>query len=137
MQRLLIVIPFIIFIISCDKSDNAPKDIVLDTATYTGTFQRTGVPGSSIANVSLTLSDRHFNGQSNMPRYPAICNGTFQLSGDSIQFINACVFTADFDWTLILSGKYDIYTIDDQLIITRTYNNQVKDVYNLRKAGSN
>lgn len=90
-----------------------------------------------IPNVTLTFSDQHFNGQSNMSRYPAICNGTFQLSGDSIQFNNACVFTADFDWTLILSGRYDIYTIEDQLIITRTYNNQVKDVYNLRKTDSN
>ncbi|MEJ2004157.1 MAG: hypothetical protein P8X57_04150, partial [Cyclobacteriaceae bacterium] len=42
------------------------------------------------------------------PNYPAICNGTFERDDKRISFENNCAFTADFDWSFILNGTYEI-----------------------------
>lgn len=131
MKKVLFIITLIALMTSCDKNED--ENIVLD-GTYAGTFQRqTGAPADTAVTVQLTFTGQQFNGAGDWSAYPAICHGTYQLQGDSIRFDNGCVFTADFDWTLILGGKYDIYAIADQVIMTRTYGNQSKDIYNLRK----
>lgn len=91
------------------------------TGTYEGTFQRT-VEGNSqgIANVQLTFEGGLFNGNSDEQNYPVICSGSYSLNRSTIQFSNTCMFTADFDWTLILNGDFRIEREGNELILTKS-----------------
>jgi hypothetical protein len=100
----LTLIGLTVFAASCKKTN--PAFFIVD-GTYNGTFQRQTSTGGSISNVSITFSENNYTGQSDVPRYPAICHGAYIVKrSDSITFQNACFWTADFDWSLILSGDY-------------------------------
>jgi hypothetical protein len=43
-----------------------------------------------------------------LAKYPALCHGTYSIKGDTIDFVNECAWTAEFDWSLILAGDYVI-----------------------------
>ena len=118
--------------ISCDKHDVATPSIL--SGNYAGTFQRErGIAKDPVANVSLTFNAANFSGTSDLTKYPAICNGRYSITADTIHFQNQCVWTADFDWSLILNGKYSFKTIGDSLEIKRVYPGQTRDIYKLKK----
>lgn len=60
------------------------------------------------ANVAITLGNNHFEGQSDRDQYPAICRGSYATSASTIAFVDSCTWTANFDWSLILNGTYNI-----------------------------
>jgi len=117
-MRLLLFCCVVFFAIGCDKST---KTVI--NGTYIGTFERNGV----VAQVELTFSNGQFNGQSDQVLYPAICSGTYTVSGNTISFENGCMWTANFDWTLILSENWTINSSNNSLILTKANG----DVYNL------
>lgn len=118
---------------SCEDGEDFPLTKL--EGTYTGTFQRTsGTEVGEIANVTITFENNMWEGQSEKYRYPAICKGTYQIKGQIINFENQCMFTADFDWTLILDGDFEINQTTDTFTMTKVYPNeaaQIKDVYTL------
>ena len=117
-------------LLSCEKSAHRTKAF---TGNYTGTFERRAGVAGPVSNVTITFNNGIWIGQSQTAKYPALCNGTYQVSGtDSIQFINACVWTAEFDGTLILSGNYKYEENGNTLLLTRTRNNYT-DIYTLTK----
>ena len=129
MRYLFFILTALIFLtISCKKYNSTSIPI----GTYQGTFQRSVI--NTVSNVTIKFSSKDFEGQSQYIHYPDICNGTFLISQDTISFGNACVYTADFDWSLILSGKYKVSVFGDSLIITRAYNGIVyyDDIYKLK-----
>jgi len=131
MKYLMIITCAVLFLSACSNDPVVYPDTLIADGVYKGTFQRTG---NAVSNVTLTFSGNTWQGQSDTPLYPAFCNGTFARSGsDSIHFENPCVWTANFDWTLILSNKYKITVNGNQVEITRTYSNGVKDIYLLTK----
>ncbi len=134
-MRRLLILPLIIMIISsCKKSSETAKPVVLDNATYKGTFQRKLDTYGNISNVQLNFSSGKFSGASDQGKYPGICNGTFSIRGDSIEFMNACVWTAEFDWSLILGGRYAVKQNGNDLRLSRKYmNGKYEDVYLLTK----
>ncbi len=85
----------------------------------------------------ITFSGDAFNGSSDSSNYPAICNGSFTTSGDpdSVHFVNSCVFPANFDWTLILTGSYKLIQTGDSIYIRRIIGDFAyeEDVYSLLK----
>src|SRR5687767_11028036 len=92
--------------IACNKNSN---DVInsqnMISGSYGGTFQRSG---GDTSRVKLSFSsDGRYDGESVLPRYPAICGGTYAINGSSITFNDTCNWTADFDWTLILDGSYN------------------------------
>lgn len=116
---------------ACDDDDNRPEFV---QGTYTGHFQRSTPTGDwMVANVTLELGDHSFSGESDHARYPAICNGTYTTEGNNITFVNKCVWTADFDWTLILDGTFEIRTGGGQVILIKKYNEHEFDQYTLTK----
>ena len=119
-------------LLSCKKDKN---DTIL-SGTYKGTFQRTGpgLPGQ-LSEVTITFEGNRFSGQGVLPTYPGICNGDFTQDGIKITFENSCVWTANFDWTFILDGEYEITWAGDYVEIGRGYNGTVpyQDVYKLMK----
>ena len=95
---------FLLILFSCKKVDN---NLLITDGTYTGTFQRIIADTGKIANVSINFSGGKWTGQSNVEKYPALCNGNYVVNGaENIRFGNACPWTADFDGTLSWMGNF-------------------------------
>lgn len=105
--------------------------------TYSGTFYRVtnGVKGHT-SNVTLTFSGNEYSGNSSVVKYPALCNGTFTQTAEMMSFTNGCMWTAEFDWTLILSGDFKITRNDDELILVKERNPDNADYYVLKRGAS-
>lgn len=120
-----------IFSVSCKKTNS---DFAIPEGTYVGTFQRLTSSGGQLSNVTITFSGNNWTGQSQFAKYPALCNGTYKISdSDNVVFENACPWTAEFDWTLILSQEYKLKFIGNSIEISRDYNGAFKDIYKLKK----
>lgn len=129
-MKQIIVIFFVISSLGCSKTSNISSEF---QGTYKGTFKRN--TSSIISNVTLNFSNTNFSGTSDVSRYPAISMGNYQVMNDSMRFSDASIWTADFDWTFILDGKYKMILKNDSLFMTRRYNGIVftEDVYKLKK----
>jgi hypothetical protein len=132
MRIFLLAAGLAIAVFSCKKSNNSCAPLIPD-GTYKGTFQRETATGGSSSTVSITVSGNNWTGKSETPEYPALCAGSFKLSGKSIDFQNACIWTADFDWSLILNGSYNFFIKGRELKIWRDYNGANRDVYQLMR----
>ena len=122
-----LILPLLIFI-SCKKEEI--RDKKLPDGTYEGTFQREPVwSNGDTANITLTFSSTHWSGSGEREKYPALCHGTYSIIGDTITFENECVWTAEFDWSLILSGKYHLTETGDAIEFSRDYRSATSDTY--------
>ena len=127
---LFILLLTVLFSASCKKT----SDSFIPNGTYKGTFQRQTSNGGQISNVTITFSNNTWTGQSEVAKYPALCHGTYLKNGmDGISFENDCPWTAEFDWTLILSQGYKIQILGKEVQITRNYNSATTDIYKLTK----
>lgn len=95
---------------SCDKDELDLKD-----GTYKGTFTVTYSSGTQTGQTTLVLKNGKFSCSGNSNRIPAGGSGTFSSDNKKITFNDENFWTADFDWNLILSGKYD-YTFDGKTL---------------------
>lgn len=121
--RLFFVVIIALSIISCNKkNENIETNI---QGNYTGIFERNGHK----AHVELTFDNGTWSGKSEIEKFPALCHGTYSISGNEIIFENACVWTAEFDWTLILSGAWNYRLHRNSLILTKANG----DKYSLTK----
>jgi hypothetical protein len=112
---------------SCEKNE---EPAYLDIGNYSGTFQREWVWGDSdTANIIMTFSSNTWSGTSDKIKYPALCNGTYRIEGDTIVFENLCVWTAEFDASLILSGKYKLISNGNNIEINKDYRSATADTY--------
>ena len=117
-------------------------DTKIPDGTYYGTFQRSLISGDEqIANVLISFNEGKWSGQSDIPNYPALCRGTYRIENNKLIFENECAWTADFDWSLILSGMYEYNLSGDSLFISKKYGNAAIETYSdiysvsLRKTG--
>lgn len=122
-----------LMLLSCQDSEE--PDLSLANGTYSGVFYRssptTKWAGSSVV---ITFDDGTFNGGSDSVKYPAICEGTYTKVGlSSVEFANTCVWTADFDWSFILGGRYEIDYVEDELVMTQSVGAQAYNTYRLRR----
>jgi len=103
-----------------------------ENGTLVGTFYRSG-PGIkyNASVVTIKFNNNTFEGSSTIENYPAICKGTFKISGQEVEFFNSCMWTANFDWSFILSGKYKFNISNGKLLMARSYPNSVSDTYQL------
>jgi len=127
----LILFCLALSVASCKKTGS---NAVIPNGTYSGTFQRLINGGGQISNVTITFSANTWTGQSQSPRYPALCKGAYkEKSADSVSFENNCPWTAEFDWSLILTGDYKIVTSGENLEMSHNYSNGYLDVYKLKR----
>jgi len=126
-QLILIISTFLL--ISCNDES---VDLIDIEGTYEGTFIRTS-PNAKYtpSQVTLTFSNGQFQGESDVTKYPAICSGTYEVKGNKVEFENACVWTAEFDWSLILSGEFTAELTSDELTLQRK-NGSTWDLYELK-----
>lgn len=122
MKAKILVLLMVLCATSGCGNDDLPTDI---DGHYTGTFQR----GTNSSNVELLLDDNGFSGGSDIIKFPAICTGAYSTSIRTIKFENHCPWTAEFDWSLILSGTWDFTFLNQTLILT----NSIGDKYTLTK----
>jgi hypothetical protein len=129
MKALALIIIASLLLAACEKNKDQENAVQLN-GSYFGTFSRTGM---DTANVMFQFQENTFQGSSNKIKYPALCHGSFDLDQRSIYVVDSCSWTADFDWTLILNGSYNISFANDlEVRIWRT-NGNVTDEYLLRK----
>lgn len=130
MKYFLSILALCLLVLACQKNNDSETPDNLP-GMYSGTFNRTGVPDTS--DVTLSLDQNKFEGESSIPKFPAICGGSFEASQNSITFVDSCAWTADFDWTLILNGTYNLsFRADNEIRIWRT-NGTITDEYLLKK----
>ena len=125
-----IILSVLLCAFSCEDSDN----VTMEEGTYKGQFYRADpVADYPAANVTITFSNGRFEGTSSTPKAPGICKGTYTVNGDVATFKDECYWTADFDWTFILSGDFRVRATRDSLIMTASWGGDIKDVYRLRR----
>jgi hypothetical protein len=132
MKTLFAFLLSIPLITACKKSQELPANDQFLSGRYMGTFYRTG--GDTV-NVSLLFTENNFSGSSDRLKYPAICNGTFSVNKNggtnTIQFDDACMWTADFDWSLILDGDYELNFNPDKSVTIVRHSFASSDYYTL------
>ena len=135
-MRSCIIVLLLISVMACskDKENQIPTDLTAG-GTFQGTFQRKTSDGGGIVPVVLEIKGNTYSGftPSAVFAYPVIGRGTFTIKNNVINFIDSSVYTANFDWSLILSGVYKLSVDGDSIIFTRPYDNNVKDIYKLKK----
>ena len=111
-----------LLIISAGCSDKLSLNAL--NGTYTGEFYYVE-PGKSLedkvaAPASLTFSGENYTSQGGPERIPAGGSGRFDiLKNKLVNFKDQNIWTANFDWGLILNGKYNYELKGDSLILTR------------------
>ncbi len=126
---ILLIVPF--FMLSCEKDD-----MPLQEGTYEGTFTVSYRSGSSAGGVTLILEDGRyycFGKEGNPYRTPAGGSGRYYIDGNKIVFSDENVWTAEFDWNLILNGKYDYTAKGSTLVIASSKNDVGYYKYILKK----
>ena len=131
MKRILFLVIVCVGLFSCKKDKHDSHDFL--NGTYKGTFKRYHQAGSQEALVTLEFNYPNWTGSSNMDKYPALNKGRYSYDDYVLSFTNTAVWTADFDWTLILNGVYLEHLEGDSLRITKSYGNGEIDVYRLKK----
>jgi hypothetical protein len=122
--RISLFVLFLAFL-SCEEDDLRTNDKLL-IGTYKGEFVRLSPWSKSRpSNVILNFTANSFSGSADQAKYPAICHGSYHIVGDEIEFTNECPWTAEFDWTLILSGKYKIKIDGNKLEMSKEVNGSI------------
>ena len=115
------LIPFLlslsILLSACEKDENNAESQTLQNGLYRGTFSRTGM---DTVNVSISVLQGNYEGQSERQFYPAICRGSFTSDNNGISFQDSCTWQANFDWTLILDGSFQLSEDGNKVRIWRT-----------------
>ena len=137
MKRVFFEILALMILISSCKKDNEENanGFIIPEGTYSGTFQRQVSGIGRISNVTLTFERNGWTGQSQYGTYPALCpRGTYKMdSTGQITFESFCVWTADFDWTLILAGEWKLIVNNNNIEFSKEYTSSLKDIYKLTK----
>ncbi|PST82942.1 hypothetical protein C7T94_09945 [Pedobacter yulinensis] len=115
---------------ACDKT--AEEQVTL-SGTYKGTFERRGLQQTKKAAVSLTFAGNSWEGSTDTPQYPALCNGKFLLTVNQVKFSNACTWPVNLDGSLILSGDYALQFSGEVITLTKVYKSGERDIYSLTK----
>lgn len=142
-MRALTIAILLLSVTGCKKDNEEPVVIVDPTyekATLRGTFQRiAATEGPKVpVEFEMMLSGTYNNkGIGYANRYPVIGRGRVETGFDYITFTDSSVYTADFDWTLILQGKYKAFRQGDTVVFQREYGTQQKDIYRLSMVYSN
>jgi hypothetical protein len=122
---------FITILFGCQKSDDIRLISALN-GSYSGTFFRFNDDYNNSAKLTLSFSDSTFSGTSESFHFPAICYGTYKRMGNKLVFTNLCVWTAEFDWSLILNGEWEFYLNKNQFRLWKEMGN-TRDEYILTK----
>lgn len=106
----------IIFLVSSGCSDSLTPGI------YSGRFTVQYDSSKLSGETTLRLSNEKYDCDGNANRVPAGGSGIYVVDGETIIFRDDNMWTADFDWNLILKGEYKYSIRGKQLELTRVAN---------------
>lgn len=119
MKEIIALAIGVLMLFSCSHK-KVNKTYGIPAGTYSGQFIRSSpLARYAPSNVTITFVGNSFSGVSDKINYPAICNGTFNISGKTIEFENECIWTADFDWSYILKEKFEFNMVGGKLEMTK------------------
>ena len=121
----------------CKKNDDTNP--TLPGNTYTGQLvadEKTDGFNTGPINIPVSVNFSGANYKSTLlapANFAAAAKGSFKLTANSIQLTDSLAHPANFDWNLILTGKYAYTLKGDSLIMTRntgtnTYSYKLKKV---------
>lgn len=113
--------------LSC--SDNVPT---LE-GTYAGTFTVHYEFMVQNGPVTMTLKGGRYSCSGNTGHIPAGGSGTYTVSSGVITFKDENIWTADFDWNLILNGPYQFTLNSGKLTLSKGINGMGTYTYELNK----
>lgn len=91
---------------SC-SNDDENNDLLPLEGTFTGIFRVEYTGGETHSNpVTVTFNGDGYSSSASQDRFPAGGSGKFERGGNSLEFADENIWTADFDWNLILDGDY-------------------------------
>lgn len=107
-------------------------DTPLPDGAYTGTFKVVYDTATFTGLTTLRLDGDTYRCEGNDNRIPAGGSGTFAIRDNTIIFHDENMWTADFDWNLILQGEYH-YTYDGRNLKLSMRKNATLYSYDLRR----
>lgn len=121
-NKLILLFTFLLFLGSCSDKLN----LKLLEGRYRGYFYY--IPpgettsGKSKEEVNLDLAGKEYFSGGGSDRIPAGGSGEFiPLNNKEMEFKDKNIWTANFDWNLILNGHYSYELKNDSLILTRYF----------------
>jgi hypothetical protein len=131
MKRVL----FLLSVITLTAFQCSDSEEPVMEGSYSGQFNRISTSAQHYpSNVTLKLTDGSFSGTSSVNYFPGICKGSYSVDGTKILFRDSCVWTANFDWSLILNGEFNYTLKGDSLILIKNYHDKGNyDIYKLTK----
>ena len=114
MKVKLFLVIALITLTNCTTNSEFTPDYV--SGNYLGVFERNG----ETSTVEIRFIDGTFIGESEIEKFPAICNGVYSTEDNRITFTNNCIWTADFDWSLILSGEWTFSRNRSELLLFKS-----------------
>lgn len=118
--------------VSLAAADCTGKRQELTDGTYRGTFTVRYGADTRTGETQLELKDGTFRCAGNPDKIPAGGSGTFSAGQDTLRFYDENMWTADFDWNLILNGAYR-YTFDGKKLVLFTDKESGYYTYHLRR----
>jgi hypothetical protein len=122
----------IIVFMACHQK-NSQRIEGIEEGIYTGEFKVVYPTGTHTGKTTLELRNSKYTCEGNANRIPAGGSGTYSINNNKITFHDENIWTADFDWNLILNGEYD-YSFDGKKLKLSTDRNHAGHYeYNLTK----
>ena len=129
MPRLILlssVLLFSLLLIQCGK----PPDL---KGYYQGQFILSENGVTRVGPAKVRLRDSSYQSEGQTDRIPAGGSGDWEIQDSVVIFRDKNIWTADFDWHLILDGKYSYSVLGDSLILTADRPNGKSYIYRLKK----
>ena len=131
-MRKFYIVSLLVLIISFFTGCTKDKPSIQD-GIYKGIFTVTYSTGTQTGPVTIELKNRTYTSSSNANRIPSGGSGTFQVTKNKMIFSDDKMWTADFDWNLILNGEYEEVFDGKKLTLSANKNNVGNYRYELEK----
>lgn len=129
----ILAVALLTLVISCSNDDDNNDSLPLE-GTFTGVFRVEYAGGETHSNpVTVTFNGDGYSSSAAQDRFPAGGSGKFELNASTVEFSDENIWTADFDWNLILNGTYNVTTIGDKVTLSARKNEVGLYEYELTK----
>lgn len=126
-RSLLIMLLMLLSLAACKREKVTPVNL---KGAYTGKLYSTNV-GVSETDARLVMTDKTYTASINTP-FGADSRGRYVVNDNEITFTDSLAHTANFDWGLLLDGKYTSTIKGDSLILVKK-GNMYNYTYRLKK----